>query len=135
MNHLLSSEVSLDHRELVKKVAQVLKDDPLKVITILHETQDPELVVIVSSECKFHQVFPAEMRALSWVLRQAKCPVTNIDLSRCRLDAGLAKQLSDGLSKNTSIKSLDLSNCNLDADTVKELGVGMAANTSTQSLK
>ena len=79
MNHLLSSEVSLDHQELVKKVAQVLKDDPLKVITILHETQDPDIVAIVSRDCKFEEVFPTEMRALSWVLRQTMCPITNLE--------------------------------------------------------
>ena len=79
MKQLLSSEVSLDHRELVKKLAQVLEDDPLKVITILHETQDPDVVAIVSSECKFQKLFPTEMKALSWVLRQAMCPITNIE--------------------------------------------------------
>ena len=79
MNQLLSSQVSLDHRELVKKLAQVLKDDPLRVITILYETQDADMVYIVSRKCKFNKVFPTEMRALSWVLRQAKCPVTNLE--------------------------------------------------------
>ena len=79
MNQLLSSGVSLDHRKLVKKLAQVLKDDQLKVIAILYETQDPYLVDIVSCECKFGKVFPTEMRALSWVLRQAECPVTNLE--------------------------------------------------------
>ena len=79
MKQLLSSEVSLDHRELVKKLAQVLEDDPLKVITILYETQDPDVVATVSSECKFEKLFPTEMKALSWVLRQAMCPVTNLE--------------------------------------------------------
>ena len=76
---LLSSDVSLDHRELVKKLAQVLENDPLKVITILYETQDPDVVATVSSECKFNKLFPTEMKALSWVLRQAMCPVTNLE--------------------------------------------------------
>ena len=76
---LLSSEVTLDLKYLVKKLADVLKDDPLKVLNILFEIQDADLVDIVTSEIKSSQVFPTEMRALSWVLRQAKCPVTNLE--------------------------------------------------------
>ena len=79
MKQLLSSDVSLDHRELVEKLAKVLVDDPLKVITILYETQDPDVVAIVSSKCKFKKLFPTEMKAFSWVLRQAMCPVTNLE--------------------------------------------------------
>ena len=78
INQILPSPCELEPRDLVVKLAEVLKDDPLKVVTILHETQDPELVDIVSCEIKPTQVFPTEMRALSWVLRQAKCPVANL---------------------------------------------------------
>ena len=78
MKELLSSEVTLDLEDLVKKLADVLKDDPWKVLTILFEIQDADLVDIVTSEIKSRHVFPTEMRALSWVLRLDKCPVTNL---------------------------------------------------------
>ena len=74
----LVSEISLDLRDLVKKLAQVLRTDRLKIVALLHETQDLDLVDIVSSEISPSlEEFPTEMRALSWVLRQAKCPWVN----------------------------------------------------------
>ena len=83
ISQLLSSQILLNPRrprDLIKKVAQVLKHDPLKVVTILHETQDPNLVDVLSCgiEIKSKKVFTTEMHALSWVLRQCKCPVTNL---------------------------------------------------------
>ena len=79
MKQLLSSQVSLDLKHFVKKLAYMLKDDPLKVLDILFESQDPDLVDIITSNIKCRQVFPTEMRAISWVLRQTKCPVTNLE--------------------------------------------------------
>ena len=76
---LLSSQVSQDLEDFVKKLADVLKDDPLKVLDILFESQDPDLVDIITSKIKCCHVLPAEMQALSWVLRQTKCPVTNLE--------------------------------------------------------
>ena len=78
IHQLLSSELTLNPRELVSKLAVVLRDDPLKVVTILHESQNPDLVDFVAVEVKCKKVFPTEMRALSWVLKQAKCPVTTL---------------------------------------------------------
>ncbi|KAI0220836.1 NACHT, LRR and PYD domains-containing protein 1 [Lamellibrachia satsuma] len=107
MKQLLSSEIPLDLKDFVKKLAYMLKDDPLKVLNILFEIQDPDLVDTVTSKIKCHRVLPAEMHALSWVLRQNKCPVTNLDLSGCRLDADTTKELSVGLAANMSIQSLE----------------------------
>ena len=76
---LLSSEVTLDLKDLVKKLADMLKHDPRKVLTILFEMQDPDFVDTITSKIKSDQMFPTEMRALSWVLRQAKCPVTDVE--------------------------------------------------------
>ena len=76
---LLSSEVTPDLKDLVEKLADVLKDDPLKLLNILFEMQDPDFVDTITSEVKSSEVFPTEMRALSWVLKQAKCPVTNLE--------------------------------------------------------
>ena len=78
VHHLLSSELTLNPRKLVSKLAEVLADDPLKVVTILHESQDPGLVDVVAAEVKCKKVFPTEIRALSWLLKQAKCPVTTL---------------------------------------------------------
>ena len=79
VHQFLSSELTLNPRELVNKLAEVLACDPLKVVTILHESQDPSLVDVVAAEVNSRQVFPTEMRALSWVLKQAKCPVTTLE--------------------------------------------------------
>ena len=76
---LLSSEVTPDLKDLVKKLADVLKDDPMKLLNIIFEMQDPDFVDTIASEVTSMQVFPTEMRALSWVLRQAKCPVTKLE--------------------------------------------------------
>ena len=78
VHQLLSSELTLNPRVLVSKLAVVLADDPLKVVTILHESQNPGLVDIIAAEVKSKEVFPTEMRALSWVLKQAKCLVTTL---------------------------------------------------------
>ena len=75
---MLSSDVALVLGKLANAVATVLNNDQLKVITILYKTQDPDLVDIVSSECKFEQELSTEIKALSWVLKQAKCPITNL---------------------------------------------------------
>ena len=78
VHQLLSSELTLNPRELVSKLAVVLADDPLKVVTILHESQDPNLVDVIAAEVSSKKVFPTEIRALSWVLKQAQCPVTTL---------------------------------------------------------
>ena len=78
VHHLLSSELTLNPRELVTKLAKVLAHDPLKVVTILHESQDPGLADIIAAEVKSKEVFPTEIRALSWLLKQAKCLVTTL---------------------------------------------------------
>ena len=78
MKQLLSSEVTLDLKDLVKKLADMLKRDPWKVLTILFEMQHPDFVDTITSKIKSNQMFPTEMRALSWVLGQAKCPVTDL---------------------------------------------------------
>ena len=76
---MLSSDVALVPGNIAKAVATVLNNEQLKVITILYETQNPNLVDNVSSECKFEKLSPTEMKALFWVLRQAKCPITNLE--------------------------------------------------------
>ncbi|KAI0219788.1 NACHT, LRR and PYD domains-containing protein 1b allele 2 [Lamellibrachia satsuma] len=78
IHQLLSSKLTLNPRELVTKLAAVLAHDPLKAVTILHESQDPNLVDVIAAEVKSKEVFPTEMRALTWLLKQAKCPVTTL---------------------------------------------------------
>ena len=78
IHQLLSSKLTLNPRELVSKLALVLARDPLKVITILQESQDPNLVDIIAAEVSSSQVFPTEIRALSWLLKQARCRVTTL---------------------------------------------------------
>ena len=77
---LLSREVTLNLQTLLKKLSQILKDDVLKFINLLHETQDGALVSLVPHEitlqCK--TIYPTEMGALSWVLQQEACTVTEV---------------------------------------------------------
>ena len=75
---LLSSKITLDPRDLANKLVTVLEDDPLKLVTILHESQDASLVNIVPSEIKSEEVFPTDMQALHWLLEQGDCPVKTL---------------------------------------------------------
>ncbi|KAK2155045.1 hypothetical protein NP493_2117g00024 [Ridgeia piscesae] len=77
---LLSQQVKLNLRTLLKKLAEILKGDPLKFINLLHETQDGDLVDLVPHEIKLHgkTIYPTEMGALSWALQQEACPVTEV---------------------------------------------------------
>ena len=79
-SQLLSREVTLDLRTLVEKLAKILEDDPLKLMTMLHETQHVSVVDVVPRRISQLQksIFPAEMRALCWVLQQEGCPVNTL---------------------------------------------------------
>jgi len=74
----LSREVTLDLRTLVKQLAEILYEDPLKLISLLHETQDGAIVDVVPHEITLWDktIHPTEMGALSWVFQQETCPVT-----------------------------------------------------------
>ena len=75
---LIQSKVQLSPRDFIMKLAPVFDNDPLKLIAIIYESQDPELLNIASCSITFKEVVPTEMRALSWALGQPKCPVTHI---------------------------------------------------------
>ncbi|KAI0223303.1 hypothetical protein LSAT2_025482 [Lamellibrachia satsuma] len=97
--------------------------------------QDPDRVDTVTSEIKSKQVLPTEMRALSWVLRQAKCPITDLNLSWCRLDKDLVEQLNNGLAENKSIQSLALNWNFIDAAAGRPLGQNLSSLTQLEELK
>ncbi|KAI0229057.1 hypothetical protein LSAT2_020513 [Lamellibrachia satsuma] len=127
-------EAAKDPTETANIRAYVPKNESLKVLTSLFEMQDPDRVDTITSEIKSKQVLPTEMRALSWVLRQAKCPVTNLDLSWCRLDKDLVKQLNDGLAENKSIKSLALMYCHIDDVTAVDIVTGAITSPKLENL-
>ena len=68
---------SLEPREFIKKLTRVF--DTLRVSTIIHESQCPDLVDLVPEKIKSTNVFPTEMAALSWILRQQECGVTEVE--------------------------------------------------------
>ena len=77
---LLSRDVTLDHRTLLKKLAQIMAVDLLKFTSLLYETQDAAVVGILPNVITLEgqRIHPTEMGALSWVLRQETCPVTEL---------------------------------------------------------
>ena len=73
---LAISKHHLNPRTFIKKLARVF--DPLQLTTAIHESQCPELTDLVPREIESNNVFPTEMMALSWTLRQPLCRVTSL---------------------------------------------------------
>ena len=73
---LTTSKHQLDRRTFIKKLARVF--DPLQLTTAIHESQCPELTDLLPTEIKSNNVFPTEMMALSWAMRQSGCRVTSL---------------------------------------------------------
>ena len=73
---LTTSKHQLDHRTFVEKLARVF--DVLQLTTTIHESQCPELTDLLPTEIKSNNVFPTEMMALSWAMRQSGCRVTSL---------------------------------------------------------
>ena len=68
---------SLEPRVFIAKLTRVF--DSLQVAIIIHESQCPRFVDLIPEKIESSNVFPAEMAALSWILRQPKCRVTEIE--------------------------------------------------------
>ena len=78
--HLLSPMARDVLRTLVEKLAKELEDDQMKLVTLLHETQDASVLDVVSSTVvRGSTVFPTEMRALCWVLEKETCHITSLE--------------------------------------------------------
>ena len=73
---LTTSKHQLDGRTFIKKLARVF--DPLQLTTAIHESQCPELTDLLPTEIESNSVFPTEMMALSWAMRQSGCRVTSL---------------------------------------------------------
>ena len=67
----------LDPHTVIKELAS--QTDPLKLTTLVHEAQLPELVDIVPDTIESHQVCHTEMMSLSWVLQQQKCRIIKLE--------------------------------------------------------
>ncbi|KAK2160549.1 hypothetical protein NP493_1639g00014 [Ridgeia piscesae] len=93
--------------ELITTLKGMLEDDPLKLVTLIYETQSKDLMDHVPEEIESSEIYPMEMLALSWVLEQRRCRVTTLRLTGCGLDIQLLKQLCVGLKANTSIQVLE----------------------------
>jgi len=77
MEHLGLTENKVDPRTFMKKLAVVF--DVMQLTTAVHETQRPSLVDLVPENITSENVFPTEMAALSWVLRQEECRITSLE--------------------------------------------------------
>ena len=66
----------LDPHKFVKKLAP--KIDSLKLATLVHEAQLPELVDIIPETIESDQVFHTEMMSLSWVMQQQQCRIIKL---------------------------------------------------------
>ena len=73
---LTTSKHQLDHRTFIEKLARVF--DVLQLTTAIHESQCPELTDLIPTEIESRKVFPTEMMALSWAMRQSECRVTSL---------------------------------------------------------
>ena len=74
---LTTSKHHMDRRTFFEKLARVF--DLLQLITAIHESQCPELTDLLPTEIKSNNVFPTEMMALSWAMRQSECRVTSLE--------------------------------------------------------
>ena len=63
-------------RVFIEKLTSVL--DALEVATVIHESQCPRFVDLVPEKISSSNVFPTEMAALSWILRQPECRVSEV---------------------------------------------------------
>ena len=66
----------LNPQTFIRKLSP--KIDPLKLVTLVHETQLQDLVDIVPDVIESDQVFPTEMMSLTWVLKQQKCCILKL---------------------------------------------------------
>ena len=79
LKYLGSDDASLDFcNELITKIKGSLEGDPLKLVTLVYETQSDVLVDHVPGEIKSSKIYPMEMLALSWVLEQRRCRITTL---------------------------------------------------------
>ena len=65
-------------KEFIKKLTGVLKNDPLKILTVVFETQCKDLVDNVPEEIESTEIYPMEVLSLCWVLEQDTCRVTSL---------------------------------------------------------
>ncbi|KAK2166009.1 hypothetical protein NP493_1340g01060 [Ridgeia piscesae] len=70
------STVELSPRTFIQKLHAVY--EPLQLATVLHESQTPCLLDLLPEEIESDKVFPTEVMALSWILKQPECCVTTI---------------------------------------------------------
>ena len=73
---LTTSKHQLHRRTFIKKLARVF--DPLQLTTAIHESQCPELTDLIPTKIASNHVFPTEMMALTWAMRQSECRVTSL---------------------------------------------------------
>ena len=76
MECLESAKDQVDPRTFIEELALLF--DPLQLVTAIHESQCPDMTDVVPKEIKSDNVFPTEIMALSWVLRQHVCPVISL---------------------------------------------------------
>jgi hypothetical protein len=69
--------MTLEPRVFIEKLTHVF--DTLEVTTIIYEAQCPSLVDLVPEKLSSRNMFPTEMAALSWILRQPECRVTEVE--------------------------------------------------------
>ena len=79
LKYLGSDDASLDFcKELITKIKGMLEGDPLKLVTLIYETQSEDLMDHVPEEIGSLKIYPMEMLALSWALKQRRCRITTL---------------------------------------------------------
>ena len=77
---LMSSDASqFDCSQFVEILAAKLRGDPLKFVTIMYETQNPDLASLVPEAIQPQTLYPTEMRALVWVMEQDTNRITTLE--------------------------------------------------------
>ena len=70
--------VELSPRAFIEKLGDMY-EEPLQLATLLHESQTPSFIDLLPKEIESEKVFPTEIMALSWILRQPECCVTTLE--------------------------------------------------------
>ena len=79
LKYLGLTNESVECKEFIKKLKGRLEIDPLKLVTLIYETQCKDMLDNVPAEIKSSTIYPMEMLSLGWVLVQDTCKVTTLE--------------------------------------------------------
>lgn len=77
---LIASDFKRKRWTFIKKLATLFAT--LRLTTVIHETQCPNLVGLLPEEIELTNVFPTEMMSLCWVVKQRDCRVTSLTFTQ-----------------------------------------------------